>query len=85
MSTEGIKLRFEESGITSLAKVAADINSTIENIGARRLYTILEKVFENLSFSAPDEEAKTVRIDSDFVKNNLDKFVTSADVSRYVL
>ena len=85
MSTEGIKLRFEESGITSLAKVAADINSTIENIGARRLYTILEKVFENLSFSAPDEEAKTIRIDSDFVKNNLDKFVTSADVSRYVL
>ena len=85
MSTEGIKLRFEESGIKSLAKIAADINSNIENIGARRLYTILEKVFENLSFSAPDEEAKTVTVDSDFVKNNLDKFVTSADVSRYVL
>jgi len=85
MSTEGIILQFEESGIKSLAKVAADINSNIENIGARRLYTILEKVFENLSFSAPDEEAKTVKIDSEFVKNNLDKFVTSADVSRYVL
>ena len=85
MSTEGIELQFEESGIKSLAKVAADINSSIENIGARRLYTILEKVFENLSFSAPDEEAKTVKIDDDFVKNNLDKFVTSADVSRYVL
>ena len=68
-----------------MAKVAAEINSSIENIGARRLYTILEKVFENLSFSAPDEEAKTVKIDDDFVKNNLDKFVTSADVSRYVL
>ena len=85
MSTEGIILQFEESGIKSLAKVAADINSNIENIGARRLYTILEKVFENLSFSAPDEEAKTVKIDNEFVKNNLDKFVTSADVSRYVL
>ena len=85
MSTEGIILQFEESGIKSLAKVAADINSNIENIGARRLYTFLEKVFENLSFSAPDEEAKTVTVDSDFVKNNLDKFVTSADVSRYVL
>ena len=68
-----------------MAKVAADINSSIENIGARRLYTILEKVFENLSFSAPDEEAKTIKIDSNFVKNNLDKFVTSSDVSRYVL
>ena len=85
MSTEGIILQFEESGIESLAKIAADINSSIENIGARRLYTVLEKVFENLSFSAPDQEAKTVKIDSEFVKSNLDKFVTSADVSRYVL
>ena len=70
MSTEGIELRFEESGIKSLAKVAADINSSIENIGARRLYTILEKVFENLSFSAPDEEAKTIKIDNDFIENS---------------
>ena len=85
MATEGILLKFEESGIKSLVKVAAEINSSIVNIGARRLYTILEKVFENLSFSAPDEETKPVKIDSDFVKNNLDKFVTSADVSRYVL
>ena len=85
MSTENITLEFEESGIKSLAKVAADINASIENIGARRLYTILEKVFENLSFSAPDEKAKTVKIDSKFVKSNLDKFVSSADVSRYVL
>ncbi len=85
MSTENITLEFEESGIKSLAKVAADINASIENIGARRLYTILEKVFENLSFTAPDEKAKTVKIDSKFVKSNLDKFVSSADVSRYVL
>ena len=85
MSTEKITLEFEECGIKSLAKVAADINASIENIGARRLYTILEKVFENLSFTAPDEKAKTVKIDSKFVKSNLDKFVSSADVSRYVL
>ena len=85
MLTEGIELTFEESGIRSLAKIAADINATVENIGARRLYTILEKVFENLSFSAPDQKTKTVKIDTNFVKTNLDKFVSSTDVSRYVL
>ncbi|PQM56132.1 MAG: HslU--HslV peptidase ATPase subunit [Rhodobacteraceae bacterium] len=85
MLTEGIELIFEDSGIKSLAKIAADINATVENIGARRLYTILEKVFENLSFSAPDQKTKTVKIDTNFVKTNLDKFVSSTDVSRYVL
>ncbi len=85
MFTEGITLKFEDSGIKSLAKIAADINATIENIGARRLYTILEKVFEDLSFSAPDKKSCTVKIDSNFVKSNLDKFVNSTDVSRYVL
>ena len=85
MLTEGIELTFEESGIRSLAKIAADINATVENIGARRLYTILEKVFENLSFSAPDQKTKAVKIDTNFVKSNLEKFVSSTDVSRYVL
>jgi ATP-dependent HslUV protease ATP-binding subunit HslU len=85
MQTEGIILKFEECGIKSLAKIAAEINDTVENIGARRLYTILEKVFEDLSFSAPDQKIKTVKIDSNFVKNNLEKFVNATDVSRYVL
>ena len=58
---------------------------TLENIGARRLYTILEKVFEELSFNAPDQKTKEIKIDKSFVKNNLDKFVNSADISRYVL
>ena len=65
--------------------IAAEINASVENIGARRLYTILEKVFENLSFSAPDTKEKVIVIDKDFVNNNLDKFVKSSDVSRYVL
>ncbi len=85
MKTEGISLKFEESGIEALAKIAAEVNASIENIGARRLYTILEKVFENLSFSAPDQKNKTVTIDKNFVNENLDKFVKSNDVSRYVL
>ena len=85
MKTEGISLKFEESGIEALAKIAAEVNASIENIGARRLYTILEKVFENLSFSAPDQKNKIVIIDKNFVNENLDKFVKSNDVSRYVL
>ena len=85
MKTEGITLIFKDSGIKALAKIAAEINATIENIGARRLYTILEKVFENLSFSAPDNQEKEIVIDRNFVNDNLDKFVKSSDVSRYVL
>ncbi len=85
MLTEGISLKFEKSGIRSLAKIAADINTKIENIGARRLYTILEKVFEDLSFSAPDQKQKIVKIDGNFVEKNLHKFVSSTDISRYVL
>ena len=85
MQTEGIVLKFEECGIKSLAKIAAEINDTVENIGARRLYTILEKVFEDLSFSAPDQKTTPVKIDSNFVKKNLEKFVNATDVSRYVL
>ena len=85
MKTEGITLIFKDSGIKALAKIAAEINATIENIGARRLYTILEKVFENLSFSAPDNKEKEIVIDRNFVNDNLDKFVKSSDVSRYVL
>ena len=85
MKTEGITLYFEESGIKALAKVAAEVNATLENIGARRLYTILEKVFENLSYSAPDQKEKKITIDKDFVNTNLDKFVKSSDISRYVL
>ena len=85
METEDITLKFKETGIKALAKIAAEINASVENIGARRLYTILEKVFEDLSFSAPDTKEKVIVIDKDFVNNNLDKFVKSSDVSRYVL
>ena len=76
---------FKDSGIKALAKIAAEINASIENIGARRLYTILEKVFEDLSFTAPDNKEKVIVIDKNFVDKNLDKFVKSNDVSRYVL
>ena len=84
MQTEGITLKFEDSGIKALAKIAAEVNASIENIGARRLYTILEKVFENLSYSAPDQKEKII-INKEFVNTNLEKFAKSSDISRYVL
>ena len=85
MQTEGITLKFEDSGIKALAKIAAEVNASIENIGARRLYTILEKVFENLSYSAPDQKEKKITINKEFVNTNLEKFAKSSDISRYVL
>ena len=78
-------IKFENNGIKAIAKIAAEVNASIENIGARRLYTILEKVFEDLSYFAPDQKEKTIIIDKEFVYKNLDKFVKSNDVSRYVL
>ena len=85
MQTEGITLKFEDSGIKALAKIAAEVNASIENIGARRLYTILEKVFENLSYSAPDQKENKITINKEFVNTNLEKFAKSSDISRYVL
>ena len=84
MQTEGITLKFEDSGIKALAKIAAEVNASIENIGARRLYTILEKVFENLSYFTRSKRKK-ITINKEFVNTNLEKFAKSSDISRYVL
>jgi ATP-dependent HslUV protease ATP-binding subunit HslU len=61
------------------------VNQTVENIGARRLYTVIERVFEELSFSAPDRAGEEIKVDADFVRKNLGELTKSADVSRYVL
>jgi ATP-dependent HslUV protease ATP-binding subunit HslU len=76
---------FTDEGIAELAKVAAEVNRSVENIGARRLYTVLERVFEELSFSAPDMSGKSVEVDAAFVEKHLGELVRSADISRYVL
>jgi ATP-dependent HslUV protease ATP-binding subunit HslU len=85
MATEEVVVEFTEEGIAALAKIAADVNQSIENIGARRLYTVMERVFEELSFTAPDKGGQTVRVDADFVERNLGELTRSADLSRYVL
>ena len=85
MGTEEVTVSFTEDGIKALAKIAADVNHTIENIGARRLYTVMERVFEDLSFNAPDRGGEEIAVDADFVEKHLGELSRSVDVSRYVL
>jgi ATP-dependent HslUV protease ATP-binding subunit HslU len=85
MATEDVKVHFTEDGIAALAKIAAEVNQSIENIGARRLYTVMERVFEELSFSAPDRGGETITVDAAFVEQNLGELSRSTDLSRYVL
>ncbi len=85
MGTEDVTVSFTEDGIAALAKIAADVNQSVENIGARRLYTVLERVFEELSFSAPDRSGESITVDSGFVEKNLGELGKGSDMSRYML
>ena len=85
MQTEEVTVRFTEDGIAALARIAAEVNHSIENIGARRLYTVLERVFEELSFTAPDRSGDEITVDDAFVEKNLGALSRSTDLSRYVL
>jgi len=85
MATEEVMVEFTEDGIAALAKIAAEVNQSVENIGARRLYTVIERVFEELSFNAPDRGGESIEVNADFVEKNLGELSRSMDVSRYVL
>jgi len=85
MGTESVTVSFTEDGIDALARIAAEVNQSIENIGARRLYTVMERVFEELSFVAPDRVGETVEVNAQFVEDNLGELMRSTDLSRYVL
>ena len=85
MKTEKVTVTFQKSGIAQLAKIAAEVNESVENIGARRLYTVIERVFEDLSFTAPDRAREEIFIDEAFVETHLGELARTTDVSRYVL
>ena len=85
MKTEEVTVTFAPEGIAALAKIAAEVNESVENIGARRLYTVMERVFEDLSFNAPDKAGEEIVIDAAFVEEHLGELSRSTDVSRYVL
>jgi len=85
LATEGIKLEFHEDGVAALAGIAAQINSSVENIGARRLHTVLERVLDEISFSAPDNPGETIVIDRQFVESHIGDLARNTDLSRFIL
>ncbi|WP_418592662.1 ATP-dependent protease ATPase subunit HslU [Ponticoccus sp. (in: a-proteobacteria)] len=85
MATEEVTVSFTDDGIAALARIAAEVNGSVENIGARRLYTVIERVFEDLSFDAPDKGGQSVTVDAGFVEQHLGELTRSTDLSRYVL
>jgi ATP-dependent HslUV protease ATP-binding subunit HslU len=85
LDTEGLKLSFSDDAIATIARFAAKVNEQTENIGARRLHTILEKVLEEISFEAPEMKKKTVKIDAAYVQKQLANIVKDQDLSRYIL
>ncbi|MEL6479733.1 MAG: ATP-dependent protease ATPase subunit HslU, partial [Pseudomonadota bacterium] len=85
METEGVSVSFAEDGVAALARIAAEVNAQVENIGARRLYTVVEKVFEDLSYTAPERSGEAVTVDAAMVEGSLGDLAKAVDVSRYVL
>jgi ATP-dependent HslUV protease ATP-binding subunit HslU len=85
LETEGVKLTFSDEAIQEVARLAAHVNDVNENIGARRLHTIMEKLLEEISFTAPDLKKKSVRVDGTYVRGQLADIVSDQDLSRYIL
>ena len=85
MATEQIELVFTEDAVEALAKVAVDVNASVENIGARRLQTVLERVLDDVSFTASDRAGETFRIDGAYVRSQVESLAANADLSRFIL
>jgi ATP-dependent HslUV protease ATP-binding subunit HslU len=85
LETEGIKLSFSDDALEEIARFSAQVNEQTENIGARRLHTIMEKLLDEISFEGPDLKKKTVRIDGEYVRTQLAEIVKNQDLSRYIL
>jgi ATP-dependent HslUV protease ATP-binding subunit HslU len=85
MATEGVNLEFSEDAIDAMADVAVLVNSSVENIGARRLQTVMERVLDDVSFGAPDRSGETVKIDAAYVHKHVGDLAKNADLSRYIL
>ncbi|MCE1782118.1 HslU--HslV peptidase ATPase subunit, partial [Enterobacter hormaechei] len=85
METEGMIISFTDDGISKIAESAWQVNESTENIGARRLHTVLERLIEDISFEASERRGQSVDIDADYVKKHLDELVADEDLSRFIL
>ena len=85
LATEGVTIDFADDGIRALARIAAEVNGQVENIGARRLQTVLEKLLEDVSFEAEDRKGTTVLVDAAYVDTQLADIARNTDLSKYVL
>jgi ATP-dependent HslUV protease ATP-binding subunit HslU len=85
MATEGVDLKFGDDAVQRIAEIAWQVNETTENIGARRLHTILERLLDTISFEAPDRSGETIVLDAAYVNENLDALAADEDLSRYIL
>jgi ATP-dependent HslUV protease ATP-binding subunit HslU len=85
LATEGVTLEFTDDAIRELSQIAADVNAKTENIGARRLHTIMELLLEDVSFNAPELTGQTIPITPDYVRDRLSEVVEDQDLSRYIL
>jgi ATP-dependent HslUV protease ATP-binding subunit HslU len=85
LATDGVKLTFTENGIGALADIAYQVNQTTQNIGARRLYTIMERMLENASFEAPAKSLKKLTIDAAYVQDQLKIITADEDLSKFIL
>ncbi|MDC0167925.1 ATP-dependent protease ATPase subunit HslU [bacterium] len=85
LKTENVDLDFTDDGINTIANIANEVNSTVENIGARRLHTIIERVLDEISFTATDRSGEKITIDSDYIKKNIGELVKDTDLSKFIL
>ena len=85
LKTEMVDLEFSEDGIETIAKIASEVNATVENIGARRLHTIIEKILDDISFTATDRSGEKIVINKDYINKNLDNLVKDTDLSKFIL
>ena len=85
LKTENVNLEFKDDGINMLAKISAEVNSSVENIGARRLHTIIEKVLDDISFNATDRSGETITVNEKYVQDNLGDLVKDTDLSKFIL
>jgi len=85
METEGVTLNFTDGGIKAIAKISADVNASVENIGARRLHTVMERLLDDISFKATDKDGETVKIDAKYVEEHVGRLAANQDLSKFIL